>query len=145
MIKSRKKLFGIVAGILLAALLITMWIPKVRTTLFVKLYHEDIEESLSLGMGVPADDAVLFGYKYVNTWEGEHTMTEFLISASGLVPQSTYYGCYYSPDDVPMAFQNPAGIELTETESGWTWKGEGDNEGYTEKIMDKWYYFEASF
>jgi len=144
MIKSSKKLFGIIAGILLAALVVTTWIPKVRTNLFVRLYHEEIEESLSLGMGVPADDAVLFGYKYVNTWEGEHSMTEFLIAASGFVPESTYYGCYYSPDDVPLAFQNLDTVLVQEGDS-WTWVGEGDNCGITTKIMDNWYYFEASF
>ena len=144
MIKSRKKLFGIVVGILLAALLVTTWNPKIRTNLFVCLYHEDIEESLTLGMGVPADDAMLFGYKYVNTWEGEHSMTEFLIAASGFIPESTYYGCYYSPDDVPLAFQNLDTVLVQEGDS-WTWVGEGDNCGITTKIMDNWYYFEASF
>lgn len=121
MIKSRKKLFGIVVGILLAALLVTTWNPKIRTNLFVRLYHEDIEESLTLGMGVPADDAVLFGYKYVNTWEGEHSMTEFLIAASGFVPESTYYGCYYSPDDVPLAFQNLDTVLVRKVIPGHGW------------------------
>lgn len=141
---SKKCLLGISLGILLAAILIPVSIPKVRTTLFVALYHEDIEQSLIHGMGVPADDAVLFGYRHVNTWEGEHTMTEFLISASGFGSETSYYGCYYSPDDVPMAFQNLQ-TELITTQDGWIWQGEGDNAGFTSKIMDHWYYFEASF
>ena len=144
MTKSKKRLLGIVLGILLVALLITISIPNVRTTLFVKLYHDDIEHSLTQGMGVPADDAVLFGYKSVNTWESEHSMTEFLISASGFGAETTYYGCYYSYDDVPLAFQNLDTVLVQDGDS-WTWVGEGDNCGITTKIMDKWYYFEASF
>ena len=71
--------------------------PQIRTKLFVRLYHDDIEEGLRINAGVPADDVVLFGYKYVNTWEGEHSMVEVLITTRG----DTYYGFYYSPDDVP--------------------------------------------
>ena len=41
-------------------------IPKLRVTLFVHTYHELIEESLSAGNGVPADDAVFFGYNAVH-------------------------------------------------------------------------------
>lgn len=129
----------------LIALLIAAWFvlarPMSRTHLFVYLYHEQIETGLELNAGVPADDAVLFGYKYVNTWEGEHPMVEFLISSCG----DTYYGCYYSPDDVPLAFQNTQ-AELTQCgHDSWKWSAEGDNSGKTMKIMDHWYYFEASF
>ena len=86
------------------------------------------------------DDVVLFGYKYANTWEGEHAMVEFLISTRG----DTYYGCYYSPDDVPLAFQNTV-ADLTQCgHDSWKWSAEGDNAGKTMKIMDHWYYFEAS-
>jgi len=41
-------------------------------------------------------------YQYVSAWEGEHSVVEFLITIRG----GTYYGCYYLPDDVPLAFQN---------------------------------------
>ena len=109
--------------------------------MLVRLYHDDIEEGLRINAGVPADDAVLFGYKYVNTWEGEHSMVEFLITTRG----DTYYGCYYSPDDVPLAFQNTE-AELTQCgHDSWKWSAEGDNGGKTMKIMDHWYYFEACF
>ena len=39
--------------------------PQIRTNIFVRLYHEQIEEGLRMNAGVPADDATLFGYKYV--------------------------------------------------------------------------------
>ena len=128
------------AVILLGSVLF-MGNPRIRTNLFVYLYHEQIEEGLKMHAGVPADDAVLFGYEYVNTWEGEHSMVEFVITSRG----DTYYGCYYSPDDVPLAFQNTE-AGLTQCGHGsWKCYGEGDNSGKTIKIMDHWYYFEASF
>lgn len=141
----KKRILIVIAIIAITVVTIAVLsMPKIRTNLFVQLYHETIEESLSNSMGVPADDAVLFGYKYVNTWEGEHSMTEFLIGASGFGSETNYYGCYYSYDDVPLAFQN---LDTTLVKEGdfWTWVGEGDNCGITTKIRDKWYYFEASF
>lgn len=143
----KKKRFLLVISIMtiIVVAIAVLSTPKIRTNLFVQLYHETIEESLSNGMGVPADDAVLFGYKYMNTWEDEHSMTEFLISASGFGSETKYYGCYYSPDDIPLAFQN-YNAELTQCgHDSWKWYGEGDNWGKTMKIMDQWYYFEASF
>ena len=138
--KKRKWAWCILAALLIAAL-VMINVPQVRVNLFVQIYHEQIEEGLRLNAGVPVDDAVLFRYKYVNTWEGEHSMVEFLISSMG----STYYGCYYSPDDVPLAFQN-TDVELTQCgHDSWKWSGEGDNQGKTMKIMDHWYYFESTF
>ena len=142
--KKRKWIWIMLAVILIVGVLLINN-PQIRTNLFVRIYHEKIEEGLRLNSGVPADDAVLFGYKYVNTWEGEHSMVEFLISSSGFGSETTYYGCYYSPDDVPLAFQNTV-AELTQCgHDSWKWSAEGDNEGKTMKIMDHWYYFEASF
>lgn len=137
--KKRKWLWIGLAVILIAGVLL-IHNPQIRTNLFVRLYNEKIEEGLRVNAGVPADDAVLFGYKYVNTWEGEHSMVEFLIGSIG----DAYYGCYYSPDDVPLAFQNTE-AELTQCgHDSWKWSAEGDNSGKTMKIMDHWYYFEAS-
>ena len=52
---------------------------------------------------------------------------------------------YYSPDDVPLSFQNCNIALIGDGKGGWTWSAEGDNHGRTKKIFDKWYYFEASF
>ena len=142
--KKRKWIWIGMAAILILAIL-AVSNPQIRTNLFVRLYHEKIEEGLRMNAGVPADDAVLFGYESVNTWHGEHAMVEFLISGLGLGSASSYYGCYYSPDDVPLAFQN-MDVKLTQCgHESWKWTAKGDNQGKTIKIMDHWYYFEASF
>ena len=139
--KNKKKtLIVILASIIIVAFVLS-FIPRIRVNLFVNCYHSDIEESLSNGNGVPSDETLLFGYKSVNTWDNKHPMTEFIIMSYGF----TYYGCYYSKDDVPLSFQN-TDVELIQTEDNkWEWKAEGDNKGSTSKIMKNWYYFEASF
>ena len=111
--------------------------PFLRVKIFIYLHHEQIEEPLTDHNGVP----VIWNVKSVNTWEGAHDMTEFILFSVG----TTYYGCYYSWDDVPLAFQN-TDVDLVQTgHAYWKWQGEGDNRGATQKILDHWYYFEASF
>ena len=140
--KKRIKIsFGIFLSVLILSMLSLYAIPKFRITLFVNMYHELIEENLKINNGVPADEAVFLGYKYVNSWEGSHPMTEFVIMTYG----DTYYGCYYSPDDVPLAFQNTEAALIQENQNLWKWTDEGDNHGTTSKIRGKWYFFKASF
>lgn len=100
--KKSRKIFLLAICILLAAIFSVYSFPKQRAAVFVKLYHEQIEEALSHGHGVPAEDAVIFGYDAVNSWDGTYPMTEFILQSRG----DTYYGCYYSPEDVPLPFQN---------------------------------------
>ena len=116
-------------------------IPQLRVSLFVNTYHDLIETGLDAGNGVPADDTVIFGYKAVNSWEGIHPMTEFMIMSWG----NTYYGCYYSPDDVPLVFQNTDIELISKGNYCWKWSADGDNHGETSKIMDCWYFFKTSF
>ena len=131
----------VIVGIFVLTVVSIYSIPKLRVSLFVNIYHELIEEGLTAGHGVPADDAVLLGYKAVNSWDSSHPMTEFVIISWG----NTYYGCYYSPDNVPLAFQN-TDVELTQNgHNDWEWSAEGDNRGETSKIVDCWYFFKASF
>lgn len=50
-------------------------------------------------------------------------------------------GFYYSPSDIPIPFQG-ADATLTKNNTGWYWEA-GGNYGFTEKITDCWYTFEA--
>ena len=96
-----------------------------------------LSELLDNGQQIPEK----FTGKSFSTWEGQHPMNEFTLSSQG----NKYYGCYYSPDDVPLAFQNLETELIADGDNSWSWKAEGDNKGVTSKIMDKWYYFEADF
>ena len=144
---SKKRVLLGVAALLLTVLLAVYCVPKLRTQTFVALYHGEIERMIVADGSVPADDATMFGYRSVNTWERDgNRMTEFLIGARGfLLVNAKYFGCFYSPDDKPAAFQN-ADVELIQSgEDRWTWQGEGDNCGSVEKLREKWYSFEAQF
>lgn len=133
----RKSIVIPAAAALIILLGVLLLQPELRVRRFVAAHGEEIEESMAAGHGISAR----IGIKYFNTWEGEHDMTEFILFTMG----DTYYGCYYSPDDVPLPFQN-TDVELSQDgHDYWEWQAEGDNHGATEKIRERWYYFEASF
>ncbi|MDO4168865.1 MAG: hypothetical protein Q4D45_03105 [Lachnospiraceae bacterium] len=73
----------------------------------------------------------------------KHKIVQFYYSGEGIAPASIYYGFYYSPDDVPSDFDG-MGYDLSKvSDNEWEWSAEGDDGGYTKKIMDGWYYYEA--
>ena len=82
-------------------------------------------------------------WRKVDVWSGEHTMYEFLLGTG--MGDTQYWGVYYSPDDVPLPYQNTDVSLIADDDGSWTWQTDGDNHGTTKKIIEKWYYFEASF
>lgn len=136
--KKTKIIISVLIFSLIIALLCAFYVPQIRVRLFAYGYREQIEEGIAENQGVPASDAVIGGYKYVNTWSDDPWMTEFVILEYG----EYYYGCYYSPEDVPFSFQNITD-NLTEVSNDrWKWQKD-ESEGYTSKIFDNWYYFKA--
>lgn len=85
------------------------------------------------------------GVEVEGVYPGEHSIVQFRCGGRGLTPSTTYYGIYYSKDDVPTCFQN-AGIALVSaSEDTWTWDDGTDNGGVTRKIAPHWFYYEAWF
>lgn len=107
--------------------------PRLQAERFVTQHGMELEEQIQIGGTLPED-------LDVTLWDGEHPMAEVILFAWG----DTYYGCYYSPDGVPLPFQN-TGLPLHEEKEGWSWTVEGDNHGFTAHLEGNWYYFEASF
>jgi len=136
--KKSKIISAVILG-LVAALVCLFCVPQIRVRLFAYAYHEQIEEGIAENEGVPGDDVVIGGYKYVNTWSDDPWMTEFVLLKYG----KYYYGCYYSPEDVPFSFQNITDNLNEVGENRWEWK-ENTGKGYTTKMFDNWYYFKAT-
>ena len=84
------------------------------------------------------------GIKSVRSEKDEYV--EFYCGGSGLVPSSSYYGFYYSPDGLPLAVDVTQTEDLTPAGGGFGWEEpEGDNWYYTEQIMENWYYYESHY
>jgi len=127
--------------------------PKCRVGLFVDVHGAALEDRIlsenpdhrdsSRKMNSPYVPSYM-GIRHFNTWEGEHDIIEFSLFASGFGSETAYYGCYYSFDNVPVAFQN-APYDLDSIGDDWIWFGEGDNWGVTCHIRGNWYFYKACF
>lgn len=93
------------------------------------------------------DDGLYLVDKY-GFWEvscySRDNMVEFSVGGKGLVSNSTYWGFYYSPDNTHKVYQG-ADIPLNVNENLADWYGEGDNWGKSIRLIEKWFWFEASF
>jgi len=78
------------------------------------------------------------------TYYPEDRLVEFHTGGAGLVSNSTYWGFYYSPDNAHKVFQG-ADTHLNVNGNLADWYGEGDNWGKSTRLLDKWFWFEASF
>ena len=107
---------------------------------YVKSHADELEQIAQDAGYVRQSEGLIKIQKSVNRPD----MVEFECWAFGIVPASTYKGFYYSENDEPIPFQGVM-QKLTADGNGWAWQEpESDNHGYTEKIMDNWYYYEAS-
>lgn len=140
--KKKKRIVTIILWLAALAVLFIWSSPEQRVSRFVAKNAEVLEESLGtdLSGGYPGG----LGIQYYNCWgeDSGHPIGEFCFGPS-ILHGRQYYGCYYSPDDVPRGFQNVKVTLVPDGENRWTWRAEGDNRGMTKKISDKWYYFEA--
>lgn len=99
---------------------------------------DDIAENGSVG------DCSFKGAEQISYWP-ETGMVEFVYYSFGLGSSMSYYGFYYSPQDMPLGFQG-TWAEFTTDGEGWRWEEEnGDNWEYTERISDGWFFFEIHF
>lgn len=140
--KKKKRIVTIILWLAALAVLFIWSSPEQKVDRFVAKNAEVLEESLGtdLSGGYPGG----LGIQYYNCWgeDSGHPIGEFCFGPS-ILHGRQYYGCYYSPDDVPRGFQSVEVTLVPDGENCWTWRAEGDNRGMTKKIQDRWYYFEA--
>ena len=116
-----------------------------KVTDFVITHKAELESIALNYLGGDETTVKYRGAEVDAVYAGEYPMVQFYYSGSGLAPSTTYYGFYYSSDDVPAAFQNVE-VELTPTASDeWTWDDGTDNGGWTKRIAEHWFYYEAWF
>lgn len=113
---------------------------------YVYKNQETLTHMASTALDAGTDQVILIdGVNDISCWDENGSFVDFNYYSIGLGSVGgTRYGFYYSPDDTPSAYggQN---VHLSLDENGWIWNCEDESHGYTMKIMDNWYYYEASF
>ena len=74
-------------------------------------------------------------------------MVEFFTGGSGLAPNSVYKGFYYSSDNTHKPFSAAPADMISFTVEGDAafWTDGTDNYGTSTRIIDNWFWYEASF
>ena len=137
----RRKQAWLLCVLLLAAMFLSGYFsPQKRIGRYVDAHLETLEQDMhnyfALEQPLRYDEGIL----HVNHWSGTHHMVEYILSTGG----GRYCGFYYSPDDVPLAFQNTP-CALRQDGAVWSWSADGDNRGATGRIRAQWFWFEARF
>lgn len=127
-----------------ALLLVCLLGQDLLAKTYVKVFHKHLEiyaeELLDKCEDTTSDQ---YGLWKVTCYP-EDELVEFHTGGAGLVFNSTYLGFYYSPDNTHKIFQG-ADIPLNVNENLADWYGEGDNWGKSIRLIEKWFWFEASF
>lgn len=136
---------GIAAVLLLILLLVFGRNNERGIVNFVKSNQVELEEISNDCLNGLQTSGTYKGITVEGVYSGEHRIVQFCSGSAGLVPSSTYFGFYYSEDDVPAAFQN-VDMELTPIASNeWEWSDGTDNGGLTKRITAHWFYYKAWF
>ena len=145
-----KKQYAIIV-MLVFCLLLTWNVYRPGNQLFISCYVKQNAASLELVAQTALQQGsgrglTVSGVNRIDCWRnsGSDTgMVEFPCRYTGFGPAATFKGFYYAADDMPRSFQG-ANMPLYPDGDGWRWQeNAGDNRGYTEKICDHWYYYEA--
>ncbi len=114
---------------------------------YVKASREKLETYAEELLEATRTNTDYYGIWKVNAYRGSN-MVEFHTGGSGLVPNASYRGFYYSPDNTHKAYQGvEENVEFTYLRSPnkATWTDGTDNEGISIRIIENWFWFEAHF
>ena len=113
-------------------------------------------ESLILENKDALEESILTGK--AEEWEGRlgiqsvYTDAEghvdFDCGSWGIVPSGGYTGFYYSPEDAPYDIRHFTDGPLLPQGDGWAWReadAGGDNSFYTQRVTEKFFYYEYYF
>jgi len=139
--KNRIVIFAITAIIVLGFIFKDKLIQS-----YVSLCNEKLEAYAEKMMGSLGERTGSYGFWNISCYPDEG-MVEFQTGGWGLAPSSTYKGFYYASDNSHKVFSvADASVAPLEIHGDYaTWTDGTDNHGSSTRIMDKWFWFEASF
>lgn len=125
-------------------------VPSNKTRIILKLWQDDFQDTSIMTLESGVTDEMLHGirldgvFKNRNYGNDGREIVQYTVKAYGLPSAGAYYGFYYSPDDVPAAYQNVRCKLNDDGNNHWSWSKDGGR-GSTYKICDKFYYYAAYF
>lgn len=116
--------------------------------LYLQIVNEDGSNSFfSLRNDVLSEVLNISGVMEIDTSASDNRFfISFDCGGKGFGSVMTYYGFYYTQDDLPIGWGGED-VDLAQNSTGWTLKEseDSDNIYYTERITDNWFYYEMSW
>lgn len=136
----------IVIFIIIAAIVLGVVFKDKLIQTYVTVFHESLEDYSENLLDHSDMRSTTYGLWDVDIYR-EDNMVEFMTGGFGMAPSSTYKGFYYSADNTHKVFSaaddSIAPLEIDGDIATWT---DGtDNHGTSVRIIDNWFWFEASF
>lgn len=113
---------------------------------YVSLHHGKLENYASQVLDSGEERTDRYGLWETSCYPADG-MVEFYTGDWGLAPSSTYKGFYYSADNThklfSAAYKEKTSMEIDGDHASWI---DGtDNHGTSIRIIENWFWFEASF
>ncbi len=143
---SRKKgKIGMLVAVIIVVVFCILNVPANKTKIVLNIWGDEFKENSILVVQNGSAKKLLHGVQLDGAYEDNDTqIVQYTVKSVGLPSTSIYYGFYYSPNDVPVAFQNVHCILKEEGENRWSWSKDGAS-GITYKISENFYYYKAKF
>lgn len=136
----------IIILVIIAVLILGLLLRDNLIQLYVKTAHNHLETYAAKCLDSGTEKCKSYGLWDVRIHPDDH-MVEFWTGGFGLAPSSTYKGFYYCADNTHKPFSITYEDTVTMQIDGdhATWTDGTDNHGSSVRIIDKWFWFEASF
>lgn len=135
-----KKHWGKILLVLLLLVLVgSFTLQDTAARMYLRLNSREMEEFARALLSGEAEDSH-YGPWRVSVWR-EKKIVEFHTRQSPATGGNER-GFYYSANDTPVSFQ-ASGYPLTVDGAGWNWEDPYGNHGFTERILNNWFWFEA--
>lgn len=108
---------------------------------FVEKHQDELLECVESN-----DYSSLEKYSIIKSVSADETAVDFYCGGAGFGSATFYCGFYYTAENDMSAIYRPSKDKLQACGEGFEWTEDGgDNRYYTEKICDRFYYYETSY
>ncbi len=143
--RKKRVVISVLIVLVIIAVSCILNVPANKTKIVLNIWGDEFKENSIQALENESAKERMHGVIQDGVFEdSENEIVQYTVKAFGLPSAGAYYGFYYSPNDVPAAFQNVHCTLKEEGENHWSWSNDGAS-GITYKISENFYYYKAKF
>ena len=143
--RKKRVVISVLIVLVIIAVSCILNVPANKTKIVLNIWGDEFKENSIQALENESAKERMHGVILDGVFEdSENEIVQYTVKDFGLPSAGAYYGFYYSPNDVPVAFQNVHCTLKEEGEDHWSWSNDGAS-GITYKISENFYYYKAKF